>query len=217
VLELREKTPSQFYGDCKVVQCDLSGNAVTTEDPGDYYNDGKQCTIDFCQNGESVNMELPDGTPCPEAGEGYCHKGECVECVDPLGINDCKDPGLYCDYMWCVPISCDPNKCGGLCAPCMAGSGCSMDTDCLSNSCIGGMCQVANCTDGKLNDGETGIDCGSMSCGPCPDGQGCEVPENCVSGVCVVGKCHAPTCFDAVQNGEETGIDCGGECEACGP
>ena len=47
------------------------------------------------------------------------------------------------------------------------------------------------CTDGKQNQGETGIDCGK----PC---------DAC------------PTCDDEIQNQNETGIDCGGPCPACG-
>ena len=49
-----------------------------------------------------------------------------------------------------------------------------------------------SCNDGKLNNGETGTDCG----GPCPACQG--------------------TCGDGMKNNGETGIDCGGPCsQAC--
>jgi hypothetical protein len=89
------------------------------------------------------------------------------------------------------------------------------DFDCISGNCTGGMCQLPTCFDGKQNDGETGIDCGTASCGPCPDGSGCFEPDGCVSGVCMVGKCQAPTCFDATLNGDETGPDCGGSCGPC--
>lgn len=46
------------------------------------------------------------------------------------------------------------------------------------------------CSDGILNQGETGIDCG----GPCPS---------------------CPTCSDGIQNQGEYGIDCGGPCPSC--
>lgn len=47
------------------------------------------------------------------------------------------------------------------------------------------------CTDGILNQDESGIDCG--------------------------GVCEAcATCTDGIQNGDETGVDCGGtDCDAC--
>ncbi len=47
---------------------------------------------------------------------------------------------------------------------------------------------VPSCTDGILNQDETGIDCGGTICGPCPN------------------------CYDGIQNGTETGIDCGAVC-----
>ena len=47
---------------------------------------------------------------------------------------------------------------------------------------------VPSCTDGILNQDETGIDCGGTICGPCPN------------------------CYDGIQNGSETGIDCGAVC-----
>ena len=46
------------------------------------------------------------------------------------------------------------------------------------------------CSDGILNQGETGIDCG----GPC---------------------IACPSCTDSIQNQNETGVDCGGVCDAC--
>lgn len=50
----------------------------------------------------------------------------------------------------------------------------------------------ATCSDGIMNQNETGIDCG----GVCP-------------------ACAAPTCSDGVMNQDETGIDCGGVCPVC--
>lgn len=49
---------------------------------------------------------------------------------------------------------------------------------------------IATCTDGIMNQNETGIDCGG-SCTACP------------------------TCSDGILNQGETGIDCGGPCDAC--
>lgn len=44
------------------------------------------------------------------------------------------------------------------------------------------------CTDGIMNGGETGVDCGGPNCTPCV------------------------TCNDGIMNGDETGVDCGGSC-----
>jgi hypothetical protein len=51
------------------------------------------------------------------------------------------------------------------------------------------------CSDGIMNQGETGIDCG----GPC---KACKTP-------------NVESCSDGVQNQGETGVDCGGPCRAC--
>ncbi|MDX2361121.1 MAG: hypothetical protein QNK23_09960 [Crocinitomicaceae bacterium] len=70
---------------------------------------------------------------------------------------------------------------------------------------------VETCTDGIMNQDETGIDCGGTFCVPC----------SCTNGVLDVGEtgidCGGPcnpcgTCFDGIQNGSETGVDCGGAC-----
>lgn len=204
---------SQRYGDCKRRDCDWLGAVLEIEDPSDYYNDGLQCTYDFCDGGKRVNLRLSDGFPCPEAGEGYCYQGACVECIN--NDADMCASGLDCYSIWCVPSPGCAGVCGGLCVPCAVGYGCMTDFDCISGNCTGGMCQLPTCFDGKQNDGETGIDCGTASCGPCPDGSGCFEPDGCVSGVCMVGKCQAPTCFDATLNGDETGPDCGGSCGPC--
>ncbi|MFT7613086.1 MAG: hypothetical protein ACI9J3_002055 [Parvicellaceae bacterium] len=47
------------------------------------------------------------------------------------------------------------------------------------------------CSDGIMNQDETGVDCGGATCPPC----------------------H---CVDLVLSGDETGIDCGGSCDVCG-
>jgi hypothetical protein len=206
--------PWQYYGDCMRSECDATGVVIEVEDSSDYFNDGNQCTFDYCQGG-SHNMEVADGVACPEADEGYCYKGECVECISWMPQANVCGLNLDCDFFWCVPTPQCANDCGGLCAPCGAGSGCFSNMDCLSGNCSRGMCQLPDCDDGKENGEETGVDCGASSCGPCPEGEGCEAHADCASGVCKIGKCQGPTCFDAVQNGDELMPDCGGS--ACPP
>lgn len=53
-------------------------------------------------------------------------------------------------------------------------------------------CKKPSCDDGKINQSETGTDCGGP-CDPCP------------------------SCFDGVKNQNETDKDCGGKCQACPP
>lgn len=207
--------PSQKYGDCKQAVCDGAGNLIEIGDDTDYYNDGNQCTVDFCKSG-AAHFVMPDGVQCPETDEGFCYNGECVECIDTLPQATCKGAGMVCDSLfWCVPAIDCMGKCGGDCAPCAIGQVCVENADCISGVCVGGMCQFPTCADGVKNDGETGKDCGAPSCADCPPGEGCVLPEDCLSSVCMWGICQAPTCIDGVKNGDEEGIDCGGSCGAC--
>jgi len=209
---------SQKYGDCKEWVCDVQGNLIELINGGDIFNDGNQCTLDYCDNDQPKSEVFPDGWGCPEAGEGYCYQGKCVECVDIIPQANCKGAGMVCDQLFCEPFGPDcMAQCGGNCAPCWAGQACVVADDCQSGVCTNGMCQLPTCSDGVKNDGETGLDCGAGSCeNPCADGEGCITQDDCQSGVCKVGICQAPSCTDATENGDETGIDCGGtNCKAC--
>jgi len=204
---------SQKRGDCKTVYCDTAGNAKETQDPGDFYNDGKPCTLDFCDAGEPKNEPHADGAKCPELGAGVCYQGDCVECIP--NQTACPQNNDVCDGLYCVPMSCDVNQlCGTGCSPCFPLYGpCAGPDDCIEKVCVDGKCAIPTCQDGVQNDGEAGTDCGAPSCGnKCPDGEGCAFSDDCLSGVCWAAKCQAPTCTDGVQNGEEGGIDCGGPC-----
>lgn len=69
------------------------------------------------------------------------------------------------------------------------------------------------CSNGVLDPGESGVDCGG-ECQACPDvGCGdCLSDERCDDGECVASRCD-----DGVQAGGETGVDCGGPCAPCAP
>jgi len=204
---------SQKRGDCKTVYCDTAGNINEADNASDFYNDGKPCTIDYCDSSNPKNEPHPDGVKCPELGGGVCYDGDCVECYDTAPVNYCPFK-LACDGVYCVSMLCVQNQtCGDQCRPCDHGSWCNEALDCASGICTNQSCAIPACQDGIKNGDETGLDCGSASCpNKCPDGQGCALPSDCVSGVCWGGMCQAPTCTDGVQNGEESGIDCGGPC-----
>jgi cysteine-rich repeat protein len=96
----------------------------------------------------------------------------------------------------------------------------TVNSDNCSNTCI-----TATCTDGVLNHGETGVDCGGpcAACAPPPPvcGNGVvEAGEQCDDGNAVntdscTNACITATCTDGAQNHGETGVDCGGPCAAC--
>jgi hypothetical protein len=104
--------------------------------------------------------------------------------------------------------------CGGLCPRCDDGKKCTSSADCISNTCIEGVCAKPTCTDSTKDGKETDVDCGG-TCSPCADGKSCAFASDCASGLCASGVCQASQCNDSVANGTETGVDCGGSCPHC--
>ncbi len=127
------------------------------------------------------------GEPMPTCGDGMANQGE-------------------------TDVDCGGPNCG----PCGDGGMCAQNSDCASQSCVGGVCGQASCSDGVMNQDETAVDCGGSSCPVCGEGFGCEQGSDCESGVCMGGVCSPPSCGDAVLNGQETDVDCGGaDCMGC--
>ncbi|MBU0979347.1 MAG: hypothetical protein KJ709_00950, partial [Nanoarchaeota archaeon] len=106
--------------------------------------------------------------------------------------------------------------CGGPCPGCDLDDDCEDGTDCLSEYCEDGKCEVHHCDNNRTDGDETDKDCGG-SCDPCGDGKDCEEDDDCDSDYCNNGKkCATPSCTDNVKNGLETDTDCGGHhCDAC--
>jgi hypothetical protein len=212
---------SQRAGDCTRVVCTFEGTVEEEYDPSDFYDDGVECTADFCDAEEPVSA-FKEAIACPDTGEGYCSEGACVQCLSDFHCQLTQ----ACVLGRCVPNSCNDNMangdetdvdCGGDCLPCTSGFACMVGKDCKSNVCTNNKCVLPSCDDGVRNDGESDVDCG-VSCPkkPCVDGKGCATAADCQSGVCWAGKCQAPTCTDGVQNADETDIDCGGvTCPDC--
>ncbi|WP_437721861.1 hypothetical protein [Sorangium sp. So ce861] len=218
---------SQRKGDCRRVECTVTGELIELEDPSDVYDDGEQCTYDSCGEGGPVNKPLTEGAECPDEQQRMCHVGTCVACYSgDVTMNDCPN-NLACDGVLCVPSHCMNNvvdivleetarDCGGPCRPCAVGEACGTRADCESKVCVGGLCAAPTCEDGAQNGDETGVDCGVFPCQPCAAGQGCRTGASCESGVCWAGECQEASCTDAVMNAGETGVDCGGGCAPCG-
>ena len=104
---------------------------------------------------------------------------------------------------------------------CAAGKACTAADDCASGVCTKDVCKAPTATDGVMNGGETGVDCGGATIAgsddapPCANGLACGTGTDCQSAVCQQDKCVLGSCTDGVKNGDETDKDCGGSCGAC--
>jgi len=109
--------------------------------------------------------------------------------------------------------------CGGanmahICSRCADGKHCLVGHDCVNGVCTGGVCGTPSCTDGIMNGGESGVDCGGQTmCPRCLPGQGCTSATDCVTATCGADmRCaqNTASCNDGTLNGSETDVDCGG-------
>lgn len=189
---------------------------------------GGTCSAPTCNDAQR-NGDEPDvdcGGSCPlDCGNGQaCEEGSDCQ-SDVCGAQGCGAGVARC----CQAPSCDDGETNGgesdvdcgtaQCGLCAVGDSCFFGFQCVTNSCVFGVCvAVPSCTDGIQNGTETGTDCGG-SCGRCPDLSPCNQPADCINNNCDArGICIS--CGDAVRNGSETGIDCGGAdpfCRRCNP
>lgn len=212
-------------GDCDPCPCKSDKDC-----PGaDEVCEGGDCLAP-CQNGECPPTcfdKVQNGDETDVDCGGSC-EAKCPIGADCRSGKDCIEK--VCDET-CQPPKCDDGvrngfetwiDCGGDCeAKCANGEPCDVDDDCESDTCVetaAGQAQCAPpfCSNGKLDSGETDIDCGGRECPKCRVGDICASNRDCVEGVCGEDdKCAAPECDDKVRNGDETDVDCGGSCKDC--
>jgi hypothetical protein len=75
--------------------------------------------------------------------------------------------------------------CGGNCAPCEVGKGCSQNSDCASLACdaISLLCVADQCGDHHTDETESDVDCGgSNGCARCHVGKKCRLNYDCQAG-----------------------------------
>lgn len=178
------------------------------------------CAADFrCRSECKSNRDCLEGQSCIQGA-----------CADPQDIENGKlktppgadaSVGATCTYNTdCVaPLVCKAGACLVECKgdrDCPYGLVCNTSGNCIPASAgDGGTTVVPSCLNGKLDPGETGIDCGG-SCGAC-NGDPCTKPSDCASHVCTGLSCQAASCSDGLQNGTESDVDCGGSCPKCPP
>ncbi len=190
----------QSAGNCLRAVCDGAGLIVGEPDDADVPDDNVECTTDSCVDGLPMIEPKAPGTSC--GGSDVCNEeAECVECFDDT---DCAS--MICtDTFTCAPPDCGDEfkngeetdiDCGGPdCSGCDVGLDCIVPADCLSNSCMAGVCQ-ATCDDSVQNQDESDVDCGGV-CADCVFGQTCNAGTDCETGACNGGG----TCGCAPNNG----------------
>jgi hypothetical protein len=141
---LPDQTVDAVPGDCHRTVC-TNGRAENEVDLGDVEDDGEDCTLDTCEDGQPVHLAKIEDHPCAVGqGTGECHAGKCVvPCTPADATYQCDDLNL-CTNDACVPCS------GELCD---TGSWCEHAK--LSNiptpgaSQTVGDCQEQRCVEGK--------------------------------------------------------------------
>ncbi len=90
------------------------------------------------------------------------------------------------------------------------GDACSTGADCVSDSCITGVCRSASSSDGRKNGDETDVDCGGLAASACALGRACSADHDCRTRNCDEGVCQSGDPANAKRDGYESDVDCGG-------
>lgn len=117
-----------------------------------------QSTIDVCESDQKAAAGLPPSAKC--ANDCEVTRAQCQTRCPLTGFSSCYECSAAC---------------GLTAAQCTAA--CPRE--------------LAHCTDGKRDDGETDVDCGGP-CGPCAEGLDCQVNSDCISDNCLGGSVCAP-------------------------
>jgi hypothetical protein len=116
---------------CSGPNCEQCGGASCAACvSGGLCQQNSDCTSNICES-QLAGGVCPPGTP---PGTTCCQPGDCTD-----GVQDGVETDVDCGG----GVPCPPNA--GVCAPtgcppCTTGLKCMQDTDCVSNSCIGGFC-----------------------------------------------------------------------------
>jgi len=198
--------------------CAACGEGMDCTDDGDCASgrcDGGVCAAPACDDGlrNGTETDVDCGGSCDACGFGQmcadttdCDASVCVDGV-------CSDPPATCTDNEKGPGETDVDCGGPNCPGCPTTKFCVEHSDCLSETCIFGICKDPTCDDGLQNQGESDIDCGGP-CDGCEDGKVCVAAAECASDRCQGGVCVS--CTNGVKDPDELGVDCGGECAPCG-
>lgn len=194
-LEAREQTD----GDCKIVRCDGAGSASPHNDDEDVPDDGLDCTMEECQNGEAAFPDAQPGTVCDDGDGELCDgSGNCVEC---LATGDCGGQDSECSWRTCTDGVCGmanadadtelEAQTAGDCQKVTCGGTVNDDDDTPNDS---NPCTTDGCNEGSTSftDVDPGIGCGTgLICDGSGACVGCLTPNDCPG---ADDECQARTC-----------------------
>ena len=159
-------------------------------------------------DGETYSFEVKAVNPVGLASEAMESEPVIVDSAQrPLPCGDGEVSGEESDV-----------DCGGACEGCVDGLSCGLNSDCASNYCESGKCDVASCEDSVVNGLESDVDCGGQACAKCLIASACIVASDCETNYCdpVEKLCaKAPPCADGALSEGESDVDCGGSCAKC--
>jgi hypothetical protein len=185
-------------GDCRKPWCVNGQVSQAPEDSDVGGDDGNDCTIEGCDDGNPVAPPAAADTPC--GSSSVCDgEGICVEC----NTNNQCGPPAPCSTPVCVDGDCsvmdEPvgTSCGdgvcdgdGLCVECLDASDCTT-LPCSVVSCALNVCEANDAPDGTTcdagfaNDGQ----CLAGSCVECVDDDDCTGMDVCCSNSCSALPC----------------------------
>ena len=218
--------------------CPLGADCRTDNDcdSGNCYDGTCISCNDDEKNGDETDTDC-GGARCAECSDGAaclllsdCINRACYVASDTnpdpdghrmLGVCVSHDNGIQDGDETCVDAGGPTSS-----AQCPNGDGCLDDSDCISGSCVGSVCQEQHpditCSDAAQGQLETDIDCGGEVCRSrghvCDAGQTCVEDADCRTGAaCRVDTsvCADLDCLDGVRWNDESDVDCGGSCDPC--
>ena len=208
------------HSDCASLVCGSDGTCAQPS-CNDNVQNGAETGLN-CGGGSCG--KCPDGLGCKLADDcssGVCNQNKCAAptCLD--GVKNGTELSIDCAGSCPIGPSATNPTCG-------QDSPCAKDADCSApNICsIHGQCSPATCSDYRVDQTETDIDCGGICADAtspkrCDDNLKCLVNEDCKSSLCnrcnindvctgSTGTCTPASCPDGKLNGTETDQDCGG-------
>jgi hypothetical protein len=212
--------------------CPDSSPCSSDSDCASAYCFGEGVISDIIGTSRFLFPEAARGVCLAETCRLGCGKGDCPGCAAGAHcLHQAECASGSCDELVgiCHASTCFDSKmgeeesdidCGGpVCPKCTRTlSACRTNSDCASQNCgMNFKCLPSSCSNKRLDEDETDIDCGGGVCNPCEhEGDACETSlRDCSSGmICspIMHQCVPKSCFNGIRERNESDVDCGPNC-----